>query len=530
MKYIIYARKSTDDSGKQQLSLESQITEMRGLAKMNHLEIVKEFQESQSAKTAGRPIFAEMLQYIQDGHADAILCWKLDRLSRNPIDTGTITSLLQNNIIKEIKTYQKTYYPGDNAIVMAVELAMANQYSRDLSTNVKRGLRTKLKNGDWPWVAPIGYLNDTINKSIVIDPKSSKYIKKAFEMYATGNYSYKDIEKILYEKGFRSKSGKKVSHALLHHSLTNTFYYGIMERQGEYFKGKHKPIISKKLFDECEKIRLGHNKPRRKKHVFPLRGLLTCEVCGCLITAEKQRGIDYYHCTNGKGICDQKKKFVRGEELEKQIFNAVEDVCFDEDMIEIIHEAALEKFYSENKNRNDHKEELEQELHLLKLKEDKLLDSMLDGKVDNDIYEKKSKSLKLERLDLEQRIARNSVNIKKELSTFEQAKNALKTLYTFKIAYSDAEPIKKREISFELLSNMTLKDRKVLTVQHKSPYSLLVNKGKNVSFSEMLTTLYSNNTCRTKCYCFCSTTWRSCRRWNIVLQNDTMLYLRKTYY
>jgi DNA invertase Pin-like site-specific DNA recombinase len=495
MKYLIYARKSTDDSGKQLLSLESQLSEMHELAEKNNLEIVKEFQESQSAKTAGRPIFAEMLQYIQDGHADAILCWKLDRISRNPIDTGTVTSLLQNSIIQEIKTYQKTYYPGDNAIVMAVELAMANQYSRDLSVNVKRGLRTKLKNGDWPWVAPIGYINETFEKKIIIDPKSSKFIKKAFEMYATGSYSYKDIEQKLYEKGFRSKSGKKVSHALLHHSLKNTFYYGIMERQGEYFKGNHKPIISKKLFDECESIRLGHNKPRRKKHIFPLRGLLTCEVCECLITAEKQRGIDYYHCTNGKGICDQKKKFIRGTELENQIFEDMEEINFHEDMIDIIHDSALEKFHSENKNKNTHKEELEKELHILRLKEDKLLDAMLDGKVENEIYEKKSKSIKLERLDLEQRIGRNSVNIRKELSTFEQAKNSLKALYTFKSDYLEAEPIKKREIAFELLSNMTLKDRKTLNLQQKMPYSIIMNGPKNVNFSTMLACLREVRTC-----------------------------------
>lgn len=81
--------------------------------------------------------------------------------------------------------------------------------------------------------------DDKVNKKVILDPKSSKYMKQAFEMYATGNYSYKEIEKILYNKGFRSKSGKKVSHALIHHSLINPFYYGIMERQGEFYKGNH---------------------------------------------------------------------------------------------------------------------------------------------------------------------------------------------------------------------------------------------------------------------------------------------------
>lgn len=486
MKYIIYARKSTDDSGKQQLSLESQISEMQTFADNRNLEIVKIFTESQTAKKVGRPVFAEMLQYIQDSHADAILCWKLDRLSRNPIDTGTVTSMLQSAIIKEIQTYQKPYYPGDNAIVMAVELAMANQYSRDLSVNVKRGLRTKLKNGDWPWVAPIGYVNDKKNKKVVIDRKQGNFMKQAFEMYATGNYSYKDIEKILYEKGFRSKSGKRVSHALIHHSLVNPFYYGIMERQGEYYKGNYKPLISKKLFDQCESIRSGFARPRRQKHVFPYRGLLTCEQCGCLITAEKQRGLDYYHCTNGKGICDQKNKFIRGEELEKQIMEKFEDFHIEDEMIEIIYESALEKFKSENTTREEVKEELEKELKLIKTKESKLLDLVLEGKIADDSYEKKLQSMKLEIISLEQQIEKTRVNIKQELATFEHAKNALKTLQGFTSSVSEKNPSKKRIILFEVLSNMTLKDRKVLNLQQKSPYSLIVNRAKNASFSEML--------------------------------------------
>jgi hypothetical protein len=305
-------------------------------------------------------------------------------------------------------------------------------------------------------------------------------------MYTTGSYSYKDIEKKLYEKGLRSKSGKKVSHALLHHCLKNTFYHGIMFAQNDYHKGIHKPIISKKLFDECEAIRKGHNKPRRQKHVFPFRGLLTCEKCSCLITAEKQRGLDYYHCTNGKGICDQKKVFIRGEKLEEQIFEKLEEFSIDDEMIEIMYESALEKFHSENENKDDVRDTLQKELKALKSKESKLLDTMLEGKVSDSQFAEKSKSMKLEILNLEQLIGKNRVNIKKELSTFEQAKNAFKTLQGFKSEYFQADVSNRRVIMFELLSNMTLKDRIVPNLQQKMPYSLIANRAKNGDFSTML--------------------------------------------
>lgn len=486
MKYIIYARKSTDTSDKQALSLEAQISELRNLAKINNLEIVKEFQESQSAKKAGRPIFAEVLQYIQDGKADALLVWKTDRLSRNPIDSGTITHLLQTEVIKEIKTYQKTYYPGDNAIVMAVEFSMANQYIRELSVNVKRGNRAKLRRGGWIGVAPLGYLNDKLNKTVILDPKRARFIKEMFTMYATGNYSFKDMQKILFEKGFKSRGNNKVSHAVLHHCIKNTFYYGIMYSAGEYYKGNHEPLVSKKLFEQCKSIREGLSRPRRKKHVFPFRGLLNCAECGCLITAEKQRGKDYYHCTNGKGICTQKKNFIRGTELEKEIFENIKDFHMTEEMIDIIHDAALEKFHKENDNKEELVESLEKDIEVLKTKESKLIDIMLENKINNDTYASKSKEIKLDILHKEQQIAKNGVDIEEELFTFERAKNAFKTFASFKSDYFESDISKRRISLFEVLSNGTLKDRKVLTLQQKMPFRIIANGPKNMVFSKRL--------------------------------------------
>ncbi|MDO8591200.1 MAG: recombinase family protein, partial [bacterium] len=98
-KYFLYARKSTDVEDKQVLSIESQLAELRTLAKHENLSISDEFIEKRSAKMPGRPIFNDMLSRIQTGEAQGIICWKIDRLARNPVDGGQIQWLLQQGVI-----------------------------------------------------------------------------------------------------------------------------------------------------------------------------------------------------------------------------------------------------------------------------------------------------------------------------------------------------------------------------------------------------------------------------------------------
>jgi DNA invertase Pin-like site-specific DNA recombinase len=122
MRYIIYARKSSESEDRQVQSIDDQINFLKKLAKDENLEIVKIFFESKSAKTPGRKVFEEMLAFIQNKKASGILCWKLDRLARNPLDGGRIQWLLQERVIEEIKTSDRNYLPDDNALISSEEL------------------------------------------------------------------------------------------------------------------------------------------------------------------------------------------------------------------------------------------------------------------------------------------------------------------------------------------------------------------------------------------------------------------------
>src|SRR5258708_6440018 len=83
----------------------------------------------QDAKAPGtRPLFAQMIKMITKGEADAILCWHINRLARNPVDSGQLSWLLQQGILKSIRTPDREYRPEDNVVIFSVESSVANQY------------------------------------------------------------------------------------------------------------------------------------------------------------------------------------------------------------------------------------------------------------------------------------------------------------------------------------------------------------------------------------------------------------------
>ena len=190
-KFFLYARKSTDTEEKQVRSIDDQIAELKELAKKENIEIAKIFIEKQTAKEPGRPIFNEILSRIEKGEAEGILAWHPDRLARNSVDGGQIIYLVDTGIIKELKfpTFWFENTP-QGKFMLQIAFGQSKYYVDNLSENIKRGIRQKLKNGLWPQMAPLGYLNDKNTKSIIVNKNKARLIKKAFELYSTGNYCF----------------------------------------------------------------------------------------------------------------------------------------------------------------------------------------------------------------------------------------------------------------------------------------------------------------------------------------------------
>src|SRR3989338_7671787 len=289
--YFLYCRKSTDVEDKQVLSIDAQLSELRALAVRESFTIKAEFIEKQSAKTLGRPVFTEMMKRIEKGEAMGIICWKLDRLARNPVDGGQIQWFLQKGIITHIQTNERSYRSGDNVLLMSDEFGMANQFILDLRSNTMRGLREKVRRGDYPSRAPIGYLNDICTKSIVVDIRKSKVIKEMFALYSIGDSTLEEMSFFLKEKGVVSKNGKTLKRDRISYILSDPFYYGFFQYACELHQGRHTPLITKNLWDAVQIVltERGHKRNSPTNLAQPLCGLLTCSECGCSITAEKRQ-------------------------------------------------------------------------------------------------------------------------------------------------------------------------------------------------------------------------------------------------
>ena len=211
-KFFIYTRKSTDSEDRQVRSIADQLAELRELAKKENIDVVDTLVEKQTAKKPGRPIFAEMLKRIEAGEAKGILAWHPDRLARNSVDGGQIIYLVDTGIIKELKFPTFWFDPTPQGkFMLSIAFGQSKYYIDNLSENIKRGHRQKLKQGLWPQMAPLGYLNNKETKQIYVDKGKAPLIKKAFELYASGKYTLKEFRKIINELGLRGRRDSLLS-------------------------------------------------------------------------------------------------------------------------------------------------------------------------------------------------------------------------------------------------------------------------------------------------------------------------------
>ena len=341
IKYFLYARKSSESEDRQVQSIESQVNRLRQKANELHLCIKGIYTEAKSAKNPNnRPEFDEMIQRIGSSEADGILCWQINRLSRNPVDSGNLQWLLQQGIVKSIQTIDRKYLPDDNALLFSIESGIANQYIMELKKNTKRGLDNKLEKGWLPSLAPLGYLNDKEEKTIIGDPERFNLVRKMWDIMLTGNSTPPRILEIANsEWGFRTRrfkriGGNKLSRSGIYKIFTNQFYTGIIKYDGRQYEGKHEPMITLEEYDRVQMLLGRKGKPRPKKHSFAFTGFVRCGECGCLITAETKKKLlksgeirehTYYHCTRRKKTvnCSQ-RKVIREEDLSLQIEKELE--------------------------------------------------------------------------------------------------------------------------------------------------------------------------------------------------------------
>ena len=429
MKYIAYCRKSREEKDKQILSISAQIAELKEFAKREHLEITEFVEEEKTAKVPGREKFAEVLKKIEKQQVGGIIAWHPDRLARNSIDGGKIIYLLDTGKLLDLK-FPTSWFENtpQGKFMLNIAFGQSKYYVDNLSENVKRGLRQKLRNGVYPGKAPFGYVNNPKTRGIDVEPEKLKAIKKAFELFAEGNKTFTDIGLFLHKFGLRRKNQKPLHINEIRRILANRFYVGIMEYNGEYHEGTHKTIIPKELFQQVQKLLEFRNRHKKRRYNFAFMGLLKCGECGATITAEFHRkyykGTNrtveyiYYRCTKKLKPCTQ--KYIPEPELETQFRKAIDDVALPESWATDWYKWLNEDEKLETVSIHENIEKLEQELKDLDIKLNKLLDGYLEGIVDSDSYKIKKNEVFEQKLKINEELEQIKQNGSSWLEPFKE--------------------------------------------------------------------------------------------------------------
>lgn len=339
IKYCLYARKSSESDERQAMSIDSQVKEMSDLAVREDLEVVQVLKESHSAKDSGqREVFNELLQGFVENKYNAALVWDPSRLSRNAGDLGALVDLMDQHKLLQIRTFSQTFTNNPNEkFLLMILCSQAKLENDNRGINVKRGIRAKCELGWRPGVAPLGYMNRAFNgiKDIIPDPDRAPLVAEMFNRAAQG-WSGRRLQTWLQSEGFTNRSGAKVSLSQIFLILNNTFYYGEFgypEGSGITYRGAHKPLITKEVFEQVQATRSIPNKAAWGSKQFAFKDIFSCGTCGASITAEekfkplKDGGFNrhvYYHCTK-KVNPNCPEKYINEKDLIEQLVQFISD-------------------------------------------------------------------------------------------------------------------------------------------------------------------------------------------------------------
>lgn len=373
-------------------SLESQLRDCQDAAKRHGLAPGKVFaDEGESAKTADRPKFLELLDYLDKHRPPAVIVWKLDRLARNTLDSALFRSRLQRMGIRLVSATENLTDDPSGRFVADV-LSAAAQYDNEVrAQRSKRSMQARAQAGGWVNAPPLGYLKHRLpdkTPSLRPDPDRAPLVAALFAAVADGQSQALATEDA-NRAGLRTRRGRLLSNQSVSAMLCNPVYAGwhrsrlCKERQ----KGTWPAIVRQDVWDRAQ-LHIRQKKwARRPADDFPLRGLLSCGKCGRLLTASWAQGRSsrhrYYHCH----ACG--KVIIRADTAEADLDAMVSGLALTGDAVAILDGALRHAMATEYAPAKDAKARTARALQEAEGRMDRLVEIRLSGKIDMRTYEQK---------------------------------------------------------------------------------------------------------------------------------------------
>lgn len=408
MKAILLARVSSKEQEDGQ-SIPAQERRLREYAERKGLVIAEIFKITESSTKDTRKEFEKILEYIRKSRETiALVADTIDRVQRSFKESVVLEDLrkegkveihfMREGLVLNLRSNSADILRWDMGVMFA------RSYVLQLSDNIKRSKEQAAKRGIWMGLAPIGYMhgvNEQGEKTIIQDPDRAPFIKKLFEMYATGNHSLQTLKDAAIKLGLRTKKGEPLAISQINKILKKPFYCGMMETKYGVVEHVYEPLVSKALFQQVQDVINGYHKTPHKMATKPFifKGMITCADCGCVVTPEIQkRRYVYYSCTNAKKIC--KRVYVKEEALIKILSSYFDQIVLSQEQIEAVTAYLKEIHESETQFHTESLTALQKERDKIQKRLSQIYDDKLDGLIDEKLYLEKVREYKTRQLEI----------------------------------------------------------------------------------------------------------------------------------
>lgn len=463
--YFGYIRVSDPKQGKG-VSLQEQKDAIIRYATKNNLTITDWFEEQRTAAKRGRPVFTDMMNQLKSHKAQGVIIHKIDRSARNLKDWAEIADLMDTGINVYFAHESLDLQARSGRLSADIQAVIAADYIRNLREESIKGIYGRLKQGIYPFRAPLGYIDTGAGNPKTIDPIKGPLLRRLFELYATGRYSLYDLAHEAEKIGLTSVFGRMLHANTLSNILKNPFYIGIMRIKGQSFPGKHKLLVRPSLFKKVQEVFSGKRVGKTRVHEFFFKRLITCKHCQSIMTGEFQKGHTYYRCHTRN--CPS--KVLRQDRITEQVFTYFESFSLLPGELKQVQELLLQSNSEQETQQQEMVKALDLQISSIEQRLERLTDALIDVMIDKETYNRRNATLLQEKRELEEKrskYAREKGLLSERLNKLFELMNSLKN------KVETAKPAVQREFVEMTTSNLVANGYNV-EISMKSPFQEVI--------------------------------------------------------
>jgi site-specific DNA recombinase len=485
MKAVVYLRVSTKEQAEEGYSIAAQQDACTRFVKSKGWDLVDVYSDrGESARTTDRPQFQLMLRNIaEDSSIRFLVVHKLDRLARSIRDYAAVRDLLDKAGVQLMSVTEGLEATASGKMVEGMLAVVAEWYSNNLSTEIRKGQAQKLREGVWPNLAPIGYRNtrhETVpgqrrGRAAIVPDEQAPLVREAFDLYATGGWALTALADEMYRRGLRNRRGGRVSRSRLHEMLSNPAYVGKIPWKGAVYEGTHEPIVPAEVFELVQERLSSHgrSKERQRKHSHFLKGLLRCGACGGrllynVVKGRNKRDFAYFGCAshfNARRSC--REPYVPARAMERAVEDLYRGIRLPRGLRARLERILEEEVIASERHRAQETRFVARRLERLATERERLLDFYLAGDIDREIFRERKARIEEEVKDLESRTADQTARLGQAR---ELVGLALKLARNCHASYRKASSETKKLWGQAFFEDIVVKDRAVVDVRYAEPF------------------------------------------------------------